>query len=94
MMSYLGCIKKVKGMNEHECRMLAKSYLACRMDRWVNLKAPPLFWCGLIPTNYWNFSNLMARDDFKNLGFQDKSQETPAKQGDGGGTGVKGELQW
>ncbi|KAK4128257.1 hypothetical protein N657DRAFT_561943 [Parathielavia appendiculata] len=69
MMSYLSCIKKVKGVNEGECRMLAKSYLACRMDR-----------------------NLMARDDFKNLGFNDK---TPAKQGDGGGgTGVKGELRW
>ncbi len=36
MMSYLSCIKKVKGVNEDECRMLAKSYLTCRMDRWVN----------------------------------------------------------
>ena len=35
MMSYLSCIKKVKGVNEDECRMLAKSYLTCRMDRWV-----------------------------------------------------------
>jgi cytochrome c oxidase assembly protein subunit 19 len=34
-MSYLGCIKKVKGVNEDECRMLAKSYLTCRMDRCV-----------------------------------------------------------
>ncbi|KAK4101755.1 hypothetical protein N658DRAFT_496193 [Parathielavia hyrcaniae] len=69
MMSYLSCIKKVKGVNEGECRMLAKSYLACRMDR-----------------------NLMARDEFKNLGFKD---ETPAKQGGGGGeAGVKGELHW
>ncbi len=34
-MSYLSCIKKVKGVNEDECRMLAKSYLTCRMDRWV-----------------------------------------------------------
>ncbi|KAK4154024.1 putative succinyl-CoA ligase subunit alpha, mitochondrial [Chaetomidium leptoderma] len=67
MMSYLSCIKKVKGMNEDECRMLAKSYLACRMDR-----------------------NLMARDEFKNLGFKEK---TPAKQGNGGDTGVKGELR-
>jgi cytochrome c oxidase assembly protein subunit 19 len=33
MMSYLSCMKKVKGVNEDECRMLAKSYLACRMDR-------------------------------------------------------------
>lgn len=35
MMSYLGCIKKVRGVNEDECRMLAKSYLTCRMDRYV-----------------------------------------------------------
>jgi hypothetical protein len=34
MMSYLGCLKKVKGVNEDECRQLAKSYLACRMDRY------------------------------------------------------------
>jgi cytochrome c oxidase assembly protein subunit 19 len=33
MMSYLACMKKVKGLNNHECRILAKSYLACRMDR-------------------------------------------------------------
>lgn len=41
MMSYLSCIKKVKGVNEDECRMLAKSYLACRMDRWVIHGAHP-----------------------------------------------------
>ena len=35
MMSYLDCMKKVKGMNDNECRMLAKSYLGCRMDQWV-----------------------------------------------------------
>ncbi|KAK0730544.1 cytochrome c oxidase assembly protein COX19 [Lasiosphaeris hirsuta] len=33
MMTYLACIKKVKGVNEDECRMLAKNYLRCRMDR-------------------------------------------------------------
>lgn len=33
MMDYLGCIKKVKGMNDNECRNIAKSYLSCRMDR-------------------------------------------------------------
>ena len=32
-MSYLECIKKVKGVNEDPCRNLAKSYLSCRMDR-------------------------------------------------------------
>ncbi|KAI8254106.1 LIM domain-containing protein [Colletotrichum sp. SAR11_239] len=44
--NYLECIKKVRGVNDAQCRDLAKSYLACRMDR-----------------------NLMAKDDFKNLGF-------------------------
>lgn len=48
MVSYLACIKKVKGVNESQCRELAKAYLSCRMDR-----------------------DLMARDEFKNLGFQD-----------------------
>jgi hypothetical protein len=41
MMSYLDCIKKVKGVNEDECRMLAKSYLTCRMDRYVVYYQPP-----------------------------------------------------
>lgn len=35
MMNYLACIKKVKGTNEAECRNIAKSYLTCRMDRFV-----------------------------------------------------------
>lgn len=48
MVSYLSCIKKVKGVNENQCRELAKAYLSCRMDR-----------------------DLMARDEFKNLGFQE-----------------------
>ncbi|KAK3906834.1 putative succinyl-CoA ligase subunit alpha, mitochondrial [Staphylotrichum tortipilum] len=69
MMTYLSCIKKVKGVNEDECRMLAKSYLTCRMDR-----------------------NLMARDEFKNLGF--KEERTPAQQAEASETGVKGELRW
>jgi len=33
MTSYLACMKKVKGLNDPECRSLAKLYLACRMDR-------------------------------------------------------------
>ncbi|KAK3996455.1 putative succinyl-CoA ligase subunit alpha, mitochondrial [Cladorrhinum sp. PSN332] len=69
MMSYLNCIKKVKGVNEDECRSLAKSYLSCRMDH-----------------------NLMAKDDFKNLGFKEKTppkqDETPSSKE----AGVKGEL--
>lgn len=33
MTKYLACIKKVKGVNEDQCRELAKAYLSCRMDR-------------------------------------------------------------
>lgn len=56
MVQYLSCIKKVKGVNEDQCRQLAKSYLTCRMDR-----------------------DLMARDEFKNLGFQEAVPEAAAK---------------
>ena len=37
-------------------------------------------------------SNLMARDEFKNLGFKEK--QTPATQGGSNEAGVKGELRW
>ena len=39
-------------------------------------------------------SNLMAKDDFKNLGFKEKepaSTHTPATEAE---KGVKGELRW
>ncbi|KAF2963251.1 hypothetical protein GQX73_g10326 [Xylaria multiplex] len=62
MTRYLSCIKKVKGLNDEECRNLAKSYLACRMDR-----------------------NLMARDDFKNLGFAEESDAKPPTSSSQGG---------
>ncbi|KAK0729419.1 hypothetical protein B0T21DRAFT_212050 [Apiosordaria backusii] len=68
MMSYLSCIKKVKGVNQDECRQLAKSYLGCRMDH-----------------------NLMAKDDFKNLGFK---EDKPPNKVEANTNGVKGELQW
>ncbi|KAK6335558.1 Cytochrome c oxidase assembly protein cox19 [Orbilia brochopaga] len=32
MKDYLACLKKVRGNNDPECRMLAKAYLKCRMD--------------------------------------------------------------
>ncbi|KAJ4417455.1 hypothetical protein N0V85_001842 [Neurospora sp. IMI 360204] len=68
MTTYLACIKRVKGVNEDECRSLAKAYLACRMER-----------------------NLMAKDDFKNLGFKENEPaSTPAEAE----KGVKGELRW
>ncbi|KAL1883842.1 hypothetical protein VTK73DRAFT_7630 [Phialemonium thermophilum] len=58
MTAYLSCIKKVRGVNEDQCRDLAKSYLACRMER-----------------------NLMAKDDFKNLGFQESTTDEKANVG-------------
>ncbi|CAZ81144.1 unnamed protein product [Tuber melanosporum] len=62
MQDYLACLKKVRGANAHECRILAKAYLKCRMDH-----------------------NLMARDEFRNLGFQDDAVKSKA------GTGGEGE---
>lgn len=35
MSNYLACMKKVRGVNQDECRELAKSYLACRMDKYA-----------------------------------------------------------
>lgn len=35
MKAYLACIKKVKGVNEDQCRDIAKAYLTCRMDKYV-----------------------------------------------------------
>ena len=35
MTNYLACMKKVRGVNQDECRELAKSYLACRMDKYA-----------------------------------------------------------
>ncbi|KXH45916.1 CHCH domain-containing protein [Colletotrichum nymphaeae SA-01] len=81
--TYLECIKKVRGVNDAECRDLAKSYLACRMDR-----------------------NLMAKDEFRNLGFDNGPK--PANEPNGlalsqaqaqGNTGKDkdakpGELRW
>ncbi|KZF18825.1 hypothetical protein L228DRAFT_251672 [Xylona heveae TC161] len=49
MAEYLRCLRRVRGTNDPECRLLAKSYLQCRMEH-----------------------NLMAPDDFKNLGFGDE----------------------
>lgn len=31
--SYLKCLKLQRGVNDDECRLLAKGYLACRMDK-------------------------------------------------------------
>lgn len=33
MTKYLACMKLKRGMNDPECRNLAKDYLTCRMDK-------------------------------------------------------------
>ncbi|KAK2002859.1 CHCH domain-containing protein [Colletotrichum falcatum] len=79
MATYLECIKRVRGVNDAECRDLAKSYLACRMDR-----------------------NLMAKDEFKNLGFDNgpalKTSTNTATQGQEASSKERdtrpGELRW
>ena len=106
MTKYLDCLKKVKGVNENECRNVAKSYLACRMDRYDRLSqfpcASPSHSLSLLPANtrssvgWVALRNLMAKDDFKNLGFKEKSGE-PArreKTQQDGEKGAKGELRW
>ncbi|PWW76048.1 hypothetical protein C7212DRAFT_295718 [Tuber magnatum] len=72
MQDYLACLKKVRGTNAHECRILAKAYLKCRMDR-----------------------NLMAPDEFRNLGFQDDVEKREAGTEDKGkkGTGKSPGLE-
>ncbi|KAI5780503.1 hypothetical protein EDC01DRAFT_668323 [Geopyxis carbonaria] len=57
MESYLSCLKKSRGTNETECRLLAKAYLQCRMDR-----------------------QLMAKDSWGNLGFQDPAKVQAAEK--------------
>ncbi|PUU76713.1 hypothetical protein B9Z19DRAFT_1087746 [Tuber borchii] len=72
MQDYLACLKKVRGTNAHECRLLAKAYLKCRMDH-----------------------NLMAQDEFRNLGFQDDAEKRVETGGEGGkiGTGNSSRLE-
>ena len=33
MTDYLRCIRKSRGVNQEECRMMSKAYLQCRMDK-------------------------------------------------------------
>jgi cytochrome c oxidase assembly protein subunit 19 len=35
MKEYLKCLRQYKGMNDDVCRQLSKSYLQCRMERYV-----------------------------------------------------------
>jgi len=49
--TYLACMKKARGVNDPDCRDLAKSYLACRMDKYIaqyriGMTAPLTFLAG------------------------------------------------
>ena len=97
MVKYLACIKKVKGTNEEECRGIAKSYLGCRMDRYGTY-TNPIELLVMERVFIWRIGmfadgenrNLMAKDEFKNLGFGDEKKKTVV----GGDGGKKGELRW
>jgi len=38
MVEYLACLKRTKGNNDHTCRLIAKQYLQCRMDRQLMMR--------------------------------------------------------
>ena len=88
MTSYLACMKKRKGMNDPECRDLAKSYLSCRMERYCHVISGVLHVLMGIENR-----NLMAKDEFKNLGFSEDPPAVDTKKDDPE-KGVKGELRW
>lgn len=90
MQSYLGCMKKKRGTNDPECRDIAKAYLTCRMDRCA--KYLPLRW--VVSNGRYNYRNLMAKDEFKNLGFADNKPTEESKKNTGAEKGPKGELRW
>ncbi|KAM3458473.1 hypothetical protein NHJ6243_007405 [Beauveria neobassiana] len=48
---------------------------------------------GSFPLDHDESRNLMAKDDFKNLGYADDSSKTSATGGEPE-QGVKGELRW
>lgn len=89
MMSYLRCIKSHRGSNDPECRNLSKSYLSCRMDRYVDCPAGSttillrytrhLYKKDLAHICCGN-RNLMAPDSFKNLGFSDDNDSPQTLQ--------------
>ncbi|CEJ93337.1 Putative Cytochrome c oxidase assembly protein COX19 [[Torrubiella] hemipterigena] len=80
--------------HDGECKTVMTSYLACmKKVRGVNKDE-----CRDLAKAYLSCrmdNNLMARDEFKNLGFADPSKETttPAA-GNNAEKGVKGELHW
>jgi cytochrome c oxidase assembly protein subunit 19 len=73
-----------------ECKDFMKNYLTCiKKVRGVNENE-----CRELAKGYLTCRmdrNLMARDEMKNLGFQEKPKPEPLKEPE---KGVKGELQW
>lgn len=63
-------MKKVGGMNDEDCRKLAKRYLSCRMDKYVFLSI-----ASIVTTSLRLLSNLMAPDSFENLGLVFKEDQ-------------------
>lgn len=91
MQTYLSCMKQKKGMNDPACRDMAKAYLECRMDRY----AESTFDLMVFKLTYIaNDRNLMAKDEFKNLGFPDEKPPEQPKASSGADKGTKGELNW
>lgn len=50
--------------------------------------------CLRMATNKRSGRNLMAKDEFKNLGFGDDKPTEDTKKDDGADKGQKGELRW
>ncbi|KAH8905348.1 hypothetical protein BR93DRAFT_960398 [Coniochaeta sp. PMI_546] len=75
--------------HEGECTKVMKSYLNCiKKVRGVNEDE-----CRNLAKSYLACRmdhNLMAKDDFKNLGFKDSKEDKKLEKE----KGVKGELQW
>ncbi|KAK1778841.1 hypothetical protein QBC45DRAFT_150498 [Copromyces sp. CBS 386.78] len=79
--------------HDGECKHVMTTYLACiKRVKGVNEDE-----CRSLAKAYLACRmehNLMAKDDFKNLGFKEKEQASTPKPTAEAGKGVKGELQW
>ncbi|KAL2832066.1 hypothetical protein BDW59DRAFT_139645 [Aspergillus cavernicola] len=68
--NYLKCLKLQRGVNDDQCRVLAKGYLACRMEK-----------------------NLMAPDNFRNLGLIFEKDEDGAQSRETAQTHIQSQSQ-
>lgn len=84
MVDYLRCLRRLRGMNDVECRMMAKDYLKCRMDQYVLWRWSDHI-CRMQVLIRALHSNLMAPDEFRNLGFADEEKSVEAIPGHAGG---------